>query len=78
MATYKFPQFNVEISNPTITINMNTIGDKAVDKLLSVDVLLSVPSADFGVRLEDMPYENTWDDSDVSGMVNSKLEEYIV
>ena len=39
--TYKFPQFNVQIVNPTISINLNTISDKALDKLLGVSVLLS-------------------------------------
>ena len=50
MATYKFPQFNIEIQNPITFINMNTIGDKAVDKLLSVDIILSTESSSFGVR----------------------------
>jgi hypothetical protein len=78
MATYKFPQFNVEISDPAISIDMNTIGDKAVDKLLSVDVVLTVPSALFGVRMENMPYTDTWDDSDVPGMVDIALQAYEV
>jgi hypothetical protein len=39
--TYLFPQFKVEISNPTISVNLNTIQDKAIDKLLSVDVVLT-------------------------------------
>ncbi len=78
MATYIFPQFNVEIVNPTVSINMNTIGDKAIDKLLSVDITLTVPSAIFGVRMEDMPYVDTWDDSDVPGMVDIALQAYEV
>jgi hypothetical protein len=78
MATYIFPQFNVEIVNPTVSINMNTIGDKAIDKFLSVDITLTVPSAIFGVRMEDMPYVDTWDDSDVPGMVDIALQAYEV
>jgi hypothetical protein len=39
--TYLFPQFKVEISNPKISVNLNTIQDKAIDKLLSVDVVLT-------------------------------------
>ena len=70
MATYKFPQFNIEIQNPITFINMNTIGDKAVDKLLSVDVILTTESSSFGVRAEDMSYVDTWEDSDVIIMVN--------
>jgi hypothetical protein len=75
---YKFPQFNVEIEDPTIEINMNTIGDKAVDRLLSVDVILSTPTSKFGVRAEDMPYTPTWEDSDLEGMVNEWLQKYLV
>jgi hypothetical protein len=78
MATYKFPEFNVEIVNPTVTINMNSIGDRAVDKLLSVDIVLNVPSALFGVRMENMPYVDTWEDSDVPGMVDIALQAYEV
>ena len=76
MATYKFPQFKVEITDPIIIIDMNTIGDKAVDKLLSVDVLLTTDSAKFGVRAEDMPYSITWEDADVPNMVNIWLTQY--
>jgi hypothetical protein len=47
--TYLFPQFKVEISNPKISVNLNTIQDKAIDKLLSVDVVLTTDSAEFGV-----------------------------
>ena len=76
--TYKFPQFNIEIVNPTITINLNTISDKAIDQLLSVDVLLTTDTASFGVRAEDMPYVGTWEDEDVEGMVNIWLVQFEV
>jgi hypothetical protein len=76
--TYKFPQFQVEITDPAISINLNTISDKAIDKLLGVDVLLTTTSAQFGVRAEDMPYVDTWDDADVPDMVNIWLAQYAV
>jgi hypothetical protein len=76
--TYKFPQFQVEITDPTISINLNTISDKALDKLLGVDVLLTTASAQFGVRAEDMPYTDTWDDADIPDMVNIWLAQYAV
>jgi hypothetical protein len=76
--TYKFPQFQVEITDPTISINLNTISDKAIDKLLSVDVLLTTASAEFGVRAENMPYTDTWDDADIPDMVNIWLAQYAV
>lgn len=76
--TYKFEQFNVQIVNPTISIDLNTITDKAIDKLLSVLVVLTTDSAEFGVIAEDMPYTDTWDDVDVSDMVNIWLTQYVV
>jgi hypothetical protein len=76
--TYKFPQFQVEITDPAISINLNSISDKAIDKLLSVDVLLTTTSAQFGVRAEDMPYTDTWDDADIPDMVNIWLAQYAV
>ena len=76
--TYKFPQFQVEITDPTISINLNTISDKALDKLLGVDVLLTTTSAEFGVRAENMPYTDTWDDADIPDMVNVWLAQYAV
>lgn len=76
--TYKFPQFKVEISNPTISVNLNTIQDKAIDQLLSVDVLLTTDSATFGVTANDMPYTDTWEDSEVEGMVLNWLKQFEV
>jgi hypothetical protein len=78
MATYKFEQFKIEIVNPTITINLNTIQDKAIDKLLSVDILLTTDSATFGVNANDMPYEYSWDDDDIPTMVNKWIEQFEV
>jgi hypothetical protein len=74
----KFEQFNIEIENPTVEIDMNSIRDKAIYKLLSVSVVLVTDSARFGVMLEDMPYTTTWRDSNVEDMVNLKLLEYVL
>ncbi len=76
--TYKFTQFQVEITDPAISINLNTISDKAIDKLLGVDILLTTASAQFGVRAENMPYTDTWDDADIPDMVNIWLAQYAV
>lgn len=76
--TYKFPQFKVTITDPTIAINMNTIQDKAIDKLLSVDITLITDTATFGVTATDMPYSPTWDDDDVAPMVNQWLIQFEV
>jgi hypothetical protein len=78
MAIYKFEQFKVEIVNPTITIDLNTIQDKAIDKLLSVDILLTTDTATFGVTANDMPYEYSWDDDDIPTMVDKWIEQFEV
>ena len=74
--TYKFPQFKVEIINPTIEVNLNSIGDKALDKLLSVDIKLNTDTSSFGLTALDMPYLDTWEDSDVQGMVLNWLTQF--
>lgn len=78
MITYKFPQFKAEIVNPTVTVNMRTLRDNAVDNLLTADVLLETETAKFGVTLEDMPYEDNWYNEDVLPMCLEKLKEYEV
>ena len=74
--TYKFPQFKVEISNPIISVDLDTIQDKAISKLLSVSLTLETDSATFGVTAEDMPYVDTWEDDDVEGMVMIWLTQF--
>ena len=74
--TYKFTQFKVEILNPKISVNLNTIQDKAIDQLLSVDVVLTTDSATFGVTASDMPYTDTWEDSKIEGMVLNWLKQF--
>jgi hypothetical protein len=76
--TYKFEQFKVTITDPTIAINLNTIQDKAIDKLLSVDITLITDTATLGVTAIDMPYSSTWDDDDVAPMVNEWLIQFEV
>jgi hypothetical protein len=76
--TYKFPQFKVEISNPIISVDLDTIQDKAISKLLSVSLTLATDSATFGVTAEDMPYVDTWEDSDIEGMVLNWLTQFEV
>ena len=74
--TYKFEQFKIEIVNPIIEVNLNTIQDKAIDQLLSVNVVLTTDTAKFGVTAIDMPYTDTWEDSEVEGMVVKWLKQF--
>lgn len=78
MATYKFEQFKVEIVNPIITIDLNTIQDKAISKLLSIDILLTTDSATFGVTANDMSYEYSWDDDDIPLIVDKWIKQFEV
>lgn len=73
---YIFPQFKVEIVDPVISIDLNTIHDKALDKILAIDVILTTDSAKFGVRAEDMPYDDSWEDSDIPSMVDTWIKQY--
>lgn len=77
MATYKFPQFNVTITDPTVEV-MN-VTDAINQKTCSVDVLLTTPAAEFGVTFQGFTYVDTWDDQDIIDWVNNvELPKYIV
>lgn len=75
MATYKFPQFNVEITNPAVTVT--NVTDSINEKTCSVDVLLETDSASFGVNFQGFIYSNTWNDQDIIAWVNNiELPKY--
>lgn len=74
MATYKFPQFNVEIVNPTIQVV--TIHDTIAAKTCNVDVLLSTDTANFGVTLDGFTYVSDWNDSEVEVWTMVELSKY--
>ena len=58
MAKYKFEQFNVEIDNPTISANKDSIRLQVNKNTISVDVTLQTDGAKFGVHLEDIKVSN--------------------
>ena len=75
MATYKFPQFNVEIVNPIVDV-VNVL-DSINVKTCSVDVVLRTDSATFGVNFSGFTYTETWDDEDIIMWVNNvELPKY--
>jgi hypothetical protein len=74
MATYKFPQFNVEIINPTIEVV--NVADAIKAKTCSVDVLLSTPQSYFGVTLEGFTYVSDWNDAEVEVWTMVELSKY--
>ena len=76
MAKYKFEQFNVEITNPTTEVKL--VNDNIIDKVCSVEILLTTDTAKFGVQLDGFTYAETWEDADVLNWVNEELKKYEV
>lgn len=59
MATYKFEQFNVEIKNPTITIDPTQIKVDAVNNTISLSLTLETADAKlYGVEISEILVEN--------------------
>ena len=77
MATYKFTQFNVEITDPLV--NVEKVNDSIMYHTCSVDVVLTTESAVFGVTFVGFTYVDTWDDDDIVAWVeNVELPKYLV
>ena len=76
MATYKFEQFKVEITNPTTEVEL--VNDNIVDKNCSVEILLITDTAKFGVQLDGFTYVDTWEDADIYAWVQLELQKYEV
>lgn len=75
MATYKFPQFNVEIINPTVTVTVVT--DDIINRVCSASVMLTTPSAIFGIDFNGYAYATDWNDQDIIDWVNNvELPKY--
>lgn len=77
MATYKFPQFNVEIIDPTVTVIKVT--DDIINRVCGADVTLTTPSTIFGVNFYGYTYTADWNDQDIIDWVNDvELPQYEV
>ena len=77
MATYSFPQFNVEIIDPIV--NIEKVNDSLSAKTCTVDVVLTTPSAVFGVNFDGYTYTEDWNDQDIIDWVNNvELPKYEV
>ena len=56
---YKFPQFNTEIENPTVTINPTRIQVDVANSTITLSVTLETANAKvYGVELTDIPVTN--------------------
>jgi hypothetical protein len=58
MATYKFEQFNLDIVNPLISADEDTIQLQVSKNTISVNVILETDSTKFGVFLTDIIVQN--------------------
>ena len=56
--TYRFSQFNLDIVNPVVDANEDTISIQPTSNTIAVDVTLTTDSATFGVRLEQIQVTN--------------------
>lgn len=72
--TYKFPQFNVTITDPTIEVLKVT--DSINNQTCSVNILLTVDLAQFGVTLDGFTYVSDWSDDEVRNWTFNELKKY--
>ena len=56
--TYRFEQFNIDIVNPVVDANEDSISIQPTSNTIAVDVTLTTDSATFGVRLEQIQVIN--------------------
>jgi len=78
MATYKFEQFDIEIIDPIVTANEDTIHLQISTNTISVDIRLETTTAKFGVLLDQIQVENmTYEGYDnLMVRVNERLEDF--
>ena len=77
MATYSFPQFSTELTDPIMSVVSATyaIGKPAG----SVNVTLQTSDARlYGVSFEGFPNDGEWSDAEVIAFAESELEKYRV
>ena len=74
--TYKFEQFNTEITNPQVEVI--SVSDNIQAKTCSVDILLTTDTAKFGLNLSGFTYSDSWEDADIIAWVDTELIKYEV
>lgn len=75
MKKYKFPQFLVEIIDPTILVKKVSVPNVA-EPFVNIDVHLIMNDIPFGVLLENVPCEDIYT-ADFMDLAIEKLEEFI-
>lgn len=75
---YKFEQFNVELENPTITINFDSLIQKPANLTFSVEVFLQVNGAKYSHTFQDLTYVGVLTNSEVVEQVNNELLNFAI
>ncbi len=81
MATYKFPQFQVAITDPVVTADVNTIGVQPDVMQISVSIQLATANALlYGVLLDEINVVNLSYESYENLMlrVMSRLDDFAI
>lgn len=80
MATYRFEQFNIDIIDPVVTADSDSISIQPSVNTIAVDVKLTTDSAVFGIRLDTIQCQNMNYESEENLLlrVNERLKDYIV
>lgn len=78
--TYRFEQFNLDIVNPVVDANEDSISIQPTSNTIAVDVTLTTDSATFGVRLEQIQVTNlNYEGKDnLLLRVNERLNDFAV
>jgi hypothetical protein len=77
MKKYAFPQFKVEIVDPSITNII--IKDNISEKKCVVNcVLVDSSGSSFGVEIGTYKYKDTWNDSDILSFIESELKKHLI
>lgn len=72
--TYKFEQFNTEITNPQVEVV--NVSDNIQAKTCNASIVLTTDTAKFGVTLNGFTYSDSWEDADIISWVNSELVQF--
>lgn len=80
MATYRFEQFNIDIIDPAIDANEDTISIQPSTNTIAVDVTLTTDSATFGIRLEQIQVQNLNYEGKENLLlrVNERLNDFVI
>ena len=78
--TYRFEQFNIDIIDPVVTADSDTISIQPSANTIAVDVTLTTDSAVFGIRLDTIQCQNMNYEGEENLLirVNERLQDYIV